>query len=367
MRPVRILYLDYTNGIGLGGGQRSLALLIRHLPRDRFQPLIACPPGERLRDLIPSTVPMLDLRLPAAFASASRFSGGAVSYACGVAGAMSAIVSLRRLIAEHRVDLVHANNFKMYVLAVLASAARNIPVLWHVRDIFPEPSAGLVRLAGRAADRVLSVSQAVAAQFGNQSKVSVLYNAVELPPQPEPRDPAAPPVIGYVGRLDTWKGIGALVEAFLGQLHRHPRARLLIAGEGPERRSIPSHASIEVMGFQADVSAAWRRMDICVQPSSQPDPFPRSVIEAMSWAKPVVGAATGGIPEAIEEGVTGLMFQPGDVAGLAARLDTLLQHPARAQAMGVAGRLRCESLFSVPAQVQQLTRIYEDAYALCYS
>jgi glycosyltransferase involved in cell wall biosynthesis len=284
-----------------------------------------------------------------------------------MAAAASSIQRLRRMIVERRIDMIHANNFKMHILAALASAGRRTPVLWHVRDIFPERSVSLLRLASRAATRVLTVSRAVAAQFANQANVSVLYNAVELPPKTVEPQAIAPRVIGYVGRLDSGKGIDILVRAFLSLAPRHPQIRLLIAGEGPERRSIPSHPAIEVAGFQSDVSSAWSRIDVCVQPSSQPDSFPRSVIEAMSWSKPVVASAIGGIPEAIEEGATGLLFRPGEANGLEAKLETLLRHPTRAQAMGAAGRRRCEALFSVPAHVAQLTKIYETTYALCHS
>lgn len=367
MPPVRILFLDYTNGIGLGGGQRSLALLLRHLPRDRYQPVVACPPGEQLRDILPAGIPVLDLPLPAAFTTPSRFSAAPAAYAKGLAASASSVAALRRLLTAQRIGLIHANNFKMHVLAALAATGLGIPVLWHVRDIFPERTAGLLRLGSRAADRVLTVSRAVAAQFRDGSNVSVLYNAVELPSDPGLSESTDGPVIGYAGRLDGGKGLDALVTAFLGLLGRHPRARLLIAGEGPERRSIPDHPAIEVAGFQNDVSLAWRRMDICVQPSSQPDSFPRAVIEAMSWAKPVVGAKIGGIPEAIEDGSTGLLFEPGDAAGLQARLETLLGHPGRAREMGAAGRRRCERLFSVSAQIEQLTAIYEKTHALCHS
>ena len=367
MQQLRILFLDYTNGIGLGGGQRSLSLLVRHLPRDRYQPIVACPPGERLRQLMPASAALLDLPLPHAFAGVNRFTGGGLSYLRGLTAAATTIASLRRLIVTHRIDLIHANNFKMHVLATLASTGLRIPVFWHVRDIYPERNARIMRLAGAAADRVLTVSRAVAAQFGASGKVSVLYNAVELPPKLESRPSVDSPVIGYVGRLDGWKGLDTLVSAFLGLAGRHPKARLLIAGEGPELGSIPAHPAIEVMGFQSDLAPAWRRIDICVQPSTQPDPFPRAVIEAMSWGKPVVGAATGGIPEAIADGLTGLLFAPGDTTGLGDRLELLLQNPGRARAMGDAGRIRCESLFSVPAQIEQLTRIYENSYALCHS
>ena len=366
MRPVRILFLDYTNGIGIGGGQRSLALLVRHLPPDRYHPLVACPPGEQLRDLIPPGVPVFDLPLPPAFTAANRFLGTPLAYARALSGVSSTVARLRRLLITQQIDLIHANNFKMHVLATLASVGRRIPVLWHVRDIFPKQTAGFLRLGGRTADRVLTVSQAVAAQFAGNDKVSILYNAVELPDKPEHRELGRAPVIGYVGRLDAGKGLDTLVGAFVGLLARHPEARLMLVGEGPERRSIPSHPAIDVVGFQADVAAAWRGMDICVQPSSQPDSFPRAVIEAMSWGKPVVGASIGGIPEAINEGSTGLLFKPGDTAGLRAQLEALLRHPGRAREMGTAGRRRCESLFSISAQIQKLTRIYETTHALCH-
>ena len=367
MQQMRILFLDYTNGIGLGGGQRSLSLLVRHLPQDRYQPIVASPPGERLRQLMPPSALLLDLPLPPAFADVDRFTGGGLAYLRGLTAAASTVAALRRLIVTNRIDLVHANNFKMHVLATLASAGLNIPVFWHVRDIYPERNARLMRFAGAAANRVLTVSRAVAAQFGPSDRVSVLYNAVELPAKLESRKSGEFPVIGYVGRLDGWKGLDTLVSAFLGLLGKHPQARLLIAGEGPELRSIPAHPSIEAVGFQSDLTSTWARMDICVQPSSQPDPFPRAVIEAMSWGKPVIGAATGGIPEAIADGLTGLLFAPGNTESLTDRLDLLLRNPKRAQAMGTAGRSRCESLFSVPAQIEQLTRIYENSYALCHS
>ena len=373
MQPVRILFLDYTNGIGLGGGQRSLALLLRHLPRDRYEPLVACPPGEQLREILPVGVPLLDLTLSPAFTSASRFSALPTAYGKAVATSLASVRNLRRLLVSERIGLIHANNFKMHLLAALASTGLKVPVLWHVRDIFPSQTAGLLRAASLAASRVLTVSRAVAAQFKGCSNVSVVYNAVELPdaaalePSPAVTD-SAQTTIGYVGRLDSGKGLDTLIEAFLGLVAEFPHSRLLLAGEGPERKNIPSHPAIEILGFQNDLAPVWRQMDLCVQPSSLPDSFPRSVIEAMSWAKPVVGAGIGGIPEAIEEGTTGLLFQPGDATGLKTRLQTLLRHPVRARAMGLAGRRRCERLFSVGAQMEQLNSIYESTtHAICHS
>ncbi len=234
MRPPRIHFLDYTNGIG--GGQRSLASLIRHLPRERYQPIMACQPGERFRDLIPPAVPSFDLPLSPAFAAANRLAGAPLSYAHALAGVSSTLAGLRRLLSTRQIDLIHASKFKNRVPAKLASVGRRIPVLRHVRDISREQTAGWLRLGGRAAGRALTASLAVAAQCGNNGRVSVLRNAVELSAELEGRE---------LGRL----------------------------------------------GFRA----------------------------------------------------------------------------GRARAMGLVSRRRRESLFSISAQIHQLTRIYEATYALCYS
>jgi glycosyltransferase involved in cell wall biosynthesis len=147
-----------------------------------------------------------------------------------------------------------------------------------------------------------------------------------------------------------------LVEAF--RLLGGVNVKLLIAGDGPLAESLAGHPFVERIPFQHDLSQVWNRFDIVVQPSTEPDAFPRSVIEAMSHARPVVGSRTGGIPEAIEDGVTGFTFQPGDAPALADRLRVLIADATLRAAMGEAARKRCESMFTVERQIRRLTGIY---------
>jgi glycosyltransferase involved in cell wall biosynthesis len=285
-----------------------------------------------------------------------------------MASAGRTISHLRTIVRSEQIDIVHANNLKMLILAAAATAGRRIPVLWHVRDIFPSRTAAVLGAASRAAHRVLTVSRAVAGQFRqNSRKLAVVYNAVELPAlDSKTKAPCRAPTIGYVGRLDAGKGIGDLVSAFAAITRRHPAARLLLAGDGPEAARLPDMPGIVKLGYQDDLSMAWRQIDICVQPSNLPDSFPRAVIEAMSWGKPVVGARIGGIPEAVADGTTGLLFRPGDPDDLCGKLLLLLDQPGIARSLGAAGRLRCEQSFSIGAQIRQLNSIYEDAHALCH-
>ncbi|MEZ5353951.1 MAG: glycosyltransferase family 4 protein [Bryobacteraceae bacterium] len=359
----RILYLDYTNNIGLGGGQRSLSLLVRNLDRERYEPLIAAPPGERMLELIGEDVRRFELPLGSSFRALSRDEAGWSRLPAAAFSAWPAVRLVRRLVREQRVALIHANNLKMLLLA--AAACPRLPRFWHVRDIFPAKPAvqSILAIAARLSTRVVSVSRAVASHLPPGVKNRVLYNAVDLPDlpaRPHTVDWAdRPPTIGFIGRLDHWKGLPVLLDAFAKVRTHHPTARLLVAGDGPEASRVVGEG-VERLPFQKDLSAVWPRIDIAVVPSTEPDPFPRSVIEAMSWGKPVIGSATGGIPEAIDPGVTGLLFRPGDRGELASLLNRVLSDPIARGAMGRNGRERCERMFSVASQAEKMGLIYQE-------
>jgi glycosyltransferase involved in cell wall biosynthesis len=379
-RPARILYLDYTNDIGLGGGQRSLALLLRHLDRGLYEPVLACPAGERLRDFLDPSIPVLDLQLDDGFRKLNRFQSSWPRLAAAAAGSLSAVGRLRDLILQRRFHLIHANNLKMLWLALAATGGLRIPILWHVRDIFPATvvNGTVCRLAAYGASRVVAVSSAVAAQFHGLANVRVLYNAVELPDLSQANQlgacfrslfsiPADAFVIGYAGRLDPGKGLGTLVEAFASSGLSASGARLVIVGEGPEEGLLHALAnrsglggSVHLIPYQSDIASVWASMDVCVQPSSQPDSFPRSVIEAMSYGLPVLGSRSGGIPEAILEGITGHCFSPGDAAQLSQLLQRLAPDRVLTRKMGAAGRNRCQQHYSASGQAEILSNLYQE-------
>jgi len=365
--PLKILYLDYTNGIGLGGGQRSLALLLRHLPRHRFEPMLACPAGEVLRTIAPQDVPVFELPLGRRFLGMSRQSAGIGGFPLALAGGCAAATRVREIVKRHGVSLIHANNLKMVALGTAAG----VPLLWHVRDIFPRRAitAAILRVASRLASRVLAVSQAVARQLPPSAPVEIVYNAVELPRDwgqndlrselgISPRDL----VVGYVGRLDSGKGLATLRAAFEGIRRAYPSARLLVAGDGPEQAGL-TVPGIHWIGFRKDLGAVWQTIDIAVQPSTEPDSFPRAVIEAMAFARPVIGTRIGGIAEAIQPGETGLVVRSGDASALRAAILRLAADPALRTRMGTQGRERAQQLFSVERQMTELTRIYDEALA----
>jgi len=379
-RPARILYLDYTNDIGLGGGQRSLALLLRHLDRSRFQPVLACPAGERCRELMDPDIPFLDLELANRFRKLNRHQTNWPRLVAAAAGSLSSVRRLRGLMKQRPFDLIHANNLKMLWLAMAASRGLRIPILWHVRDIYPATvvNAAVCRLAAYAASRVIAVSHAVARQFRGLANVRVIYNAVEVPdlsrtPQlgacfrSQFSIPRQAFVIGYAGRLDSGKGLDTLIEAFASSGLCAAGAHLVIVGDGPERDLLQSLAarsqlasSVHLIPYQADISSVWASIDVCVQPSSQADSFPRAVIEAMSHGLPVLGSRSGGIAEAILDGITGYCFPPGDAGRLSVLLQRLASDRGLTRQLGANGRNRCRQHYSASAQAEIVNNLYQE-------
>jgi glycosyltransferase involved in cell wall biosynthesis len=152
------------------------------------------------------------------------------------------------------------------------------------------------------------------------------------------------PLIAYVGRLAPEKGVDILLRALPEVFHAHPEARAVIVGGGPERRALEALAQllgvaerVRWAGERADAPQWMAAMSVVAAPSRSEN-FSLTIAEAMAAARPVVAAAVGGLPEMVEDGVTGYLVPPDDPAMLARRLVEVLSDPSRAAAMGMAGR-----------------------------
>ena len=177
---------------------------------------------------------------------------------------------------------------------------------------------------------------------------------------PEPR------VILAAGRLVREKGIDLLFAA-LAQVPRPWRA--IVAGEGLESRSLRTLAQryglsedVEFAGWhdEAGMRALLRRASIVAVPSRWPEPSGIIGLEAMAHGRPVVAFETGGIPEWLVHGETGLLVPPLDVPALASSIAALLDDDAHARQMGEAARTRARRLFAPEPHLAALTAIYRD-------
>jgi glycosyltransferase involved in cell wall biosynthesis len=157
-------------------------------------------------------------------------------------------------------------------------------------------------------------------------------------------------VIGYVGSFQPWHDLGCLLEAFARVRAGHPDAQLLLVGDGPERAATLREAgrlgiadAVVAPGNlpHSQAPAFTAAMDVAVVPYAARDDFyfsPMKLFESMAAGRPTVAAAIGQIRDVVEDGRTGVLYEPGDADALAAALVGLFADPARSHAIGAAAR-----------------------------
>jgi glycosyltransferase involved in cell wall biosynthesis len=296
----------------------------------------------------------------------------------------SPLLAAWRLAREWRPDVLQTHGYKPTVVARTLARALGVPWIAFSHGVTAESVA--VRLYHRlderlmrAADRVVVVSDAmrrrlVARGFSADRMVTV-PNAVSLPSEPGPDagmaarrslDVAADsPVVAAIGRLSPEKGQRFLIAAVAGMLREVPGIVTLIAGDGPDEASLRAQAAslpggcVRVLGHRADVDVIYAAADVIVLPSLS-EGSPNVALEAMAHARPLVASAVGGVPEAVEDGTTGVLVPPADPAALARAVVSLLREPAHGAALGIAGRARVAARFSVAARAVRILSLYDD-------
>jgi glycosyltransferase involved in cell wall biosynthesis len=214
-------------------------------------------------------------------------------------------------------------------------------------------------LLARQADRFLLVSEFQRESYRQQGmaveRASILYNPIDTQrfrPSPEKRLSTRArfgigeheTLIGYVGRIVPEKGVTVLFEAAEKFLSAAPTTRMMWVGDGeclPHLRAkidASTRRSRHVTArWEADMAAIYPALDVLVVPSLYPEPFGRVSVEAQSAGVPVVCSNTGGLPETLLPGVSGLLVPPNDPGALADTVLGLIEDGPRRQEMGRAG------------------------------
>ena len=179
-------------------------------------------------------------------------------------------------------------------------------------------------------------------------------------------------VVGLIGRISPWKGQHIFIQAALEVHRRHPGARFRIIGSplfGETQyeaeiqkltRDLGLEDCVEFTGFRENIAKEICDLDMVVHASTTGEPFGQVVAEGMAAGKPVVATNGGGVPEFVEDGVTGLLVPMGDAAALANGIDSLLSDPERMERMGSLGRYRIEKHFTIDITARRIEAIYEE-------
>ena len=307
----------------------------------------------------------------------------------GVVGYVGAVPALRRLVHAQHFDLVHAHYATGYgVLATLANCRPRLVSVWGSDvDDFPDKSmlhAALLRRVLRSADALAAPSQAQARRVHQLLPLRPPAQQLHLTPfgvdterfapAVAPRADGAQLVIGSSKGLAATYGIDVLLRAFaqLPQVNRHGQAlQLRLLADGPQTTEYRQLADVLGLGSRVQfvgglpheqMAQALNGLDVFVAPSRR-ESFGVSVLEASACALPVVASAVGGLPEVVQQGVTGLLVPPGDVAALAAALITLADDAALRQSMGRAGRQMVQARYAWPSCVAHMMAVYDQLLA----
>jgi glycosyltransferase involved in cell wall biosynthesis len=217
----------------------------------------------------------------------------------------------------------------------------------------------------RYVDRYIALTEFAKRKFVEgglpEARIAVKPNSV-ADVGPHGRTASGPAL--YVGRLALEKGVGVMLEAWRAD-DRLPS--LHVVGHGPLRDAVISSASrlssVAHLGPvpASEMAAIYARASMLIFPSTWYEGFPMTIVEAMACGLPIVASRLGSMPEIVQDGRTGLLFNAGDAADLRAKVEWLSDHPDAATEMGRQARATYEALYTPAHNLRQLLEIYGEA------
>ena len=370
--PVTVIEVLATCGIG--GAQQHVLSLASRLDRRRFDArVVALSGGPAVGRLERAGVPVEVLDQPDDLATAA----------------------LAHRFADLRPAIIHNHMYRAEVVgtsAALRTVAMGLPrpfIVSTVHSSRVRSAADRALLASLTPemDRLVAVSHSIERKIAREGRrgvpVELIPNGVDngIDPERYATDapsrtlemefglPAGAPLVGVIARLEPEKGHPTLLDAWPLVLHESPQARLLIVGEGSEREALEEQARrlgvlprVIFTGARDDVPAVIGALDVAILPSYR-EAQGVSLLEAMALAKPIVASRVGGIPEFVEEGVTGLLVAPRDPAALAGAIVRVVRDDALADALGRNGRELVRERYCIDVMVRRVEDLYEEGIA----
>lgn len=302
-----------------------------------------------------------------------------------VVSAMYGIVAeVARFARRH--DVVYANSQKAFVLSAIAAKLVRRPLIWHLHDIISPAHFGSMQrrvqvlLANHCTARVVVPSKAAADAFiaegGRKDLVAIVPNGLDI--APEAQSPAEirrelnlpqGPLVGVFSRLAEWKGQHVVLEA----LANTPGVSCIIAGSalfGEEAyeqrlrqmvRDLALGERVHFLGQRSDVPRLMRAVDAVIHPSIDPEPFGRTLVEAMLADVPVIATDAGAASDILEGGRAGTLVPPGDAVALARAIaGVMLRSPEHVKKIEYAAA-RARSHYGVAQMLDATSRLIRQA------
>ncbi len=283
------------------------------------------------------------------------------------------IFSLRSMIRREAYDIVHFHTKRAHALSLwlgrnhrraryVVTRRMDYPPRrnWHTHFLYNRMVDGIIAISHKIADSLLEGGV-------RKEKIRIIPSGIDPAPFQTAhgaRPDSGPPVIGTVAVLEKRKGHRFLLEAAALLKQQGQELRFRLAGEGSEKEHLQRIAlslglseEVSLLGFVSDIPSFLSAIDVFVLPSLY-EGLGVAVLEAMAAAQPVVATRVGGLPELVEDQVTGLLVPARDSVALARSISQLVSQKRIAEEMGARGWERVRQHFTV----EQMAKKNEDFY-----
>jgi glycosyltransferase involved in cell wall biosynthesis len=368
-RPLRVVEVIATGTNG--GAQEHVYSLLSRMDRSRYDPsVVALSPGSAVRAIRSLGIPVTVFDEP------------------DDAIAVGAVVAH---LADVGAEIVHNHMYRAELVGTRAAIAlgeaghRRPWVIGtvHSSRIRAAEDREVLRHLTPQMNHLVAVSRAIVHKIAEERPsnvpVSLVHNGVDLARYDRTEacctlaeeyrlEPNAQ-IVGVVGRLEPEKGHPTLIDAWPRVLRTVPDAYLLIVGEGSRREALEHQVAelgigsrVIFTGRRDDVPAVTAALDVAVLPSYR-EAQGLTILEAMALSRPVVASNVGGIPEMVEDGLTGLLVPPHDPEALAAAITRLLLDHSLADMLARAGHDLVHERFCLEMMVRSIEDLYDEGAA----
>ena len=355
------------------GTQRFLVEFLRRLDRRRFTPIVfsTLPEGELLPEIKSLGVPV------------HQFGTGRRALSPRTLRELSGAVSFLR---REKVDILSCMLGLTTLVGPFVGRAAGVPVVvnnqrnmsywlrggarkWVYGFVSRSVVDAIVVNSTAAADELEGRFRVAASKVRNVGVGTDLDRIARAQPSEALRQELGfgdSKVVGVVAKLSRVKGHTHFLEAAAFISRAYGNVRFLIVGDGPERNRLKRLAGelglsgkVLFVGVRDDVPELVKLMDVLVL-SSLSEGSPNILLEGMACAAPIVGTNVGGVPELVEDGVSGLLVDPGDASALSSAVLALLSDPERARAMGEKGRVKAVEQYDIDAVVARIEDVFSE-------
>ncbi len=364
--PIRVLHV--INGEHYAGAERVQDLLAIQLPECGFEVEFACLKPNQFPEIRSSHVPLSEIPML-----------GRVD--------LRAALRLARIMQEGEHQVIHAHTPRSALVASVAARLTGVPLVYHVHSPTSRDSTSRwrnwvndrnERFCARRASALITVSHSLRRHMCLRgfpdAAISVVPNGVPVPAVlRDPKQPVGDWTIGTVALFRPRKGLEVLLEAIALLAEQEITVNLRAVGTFASKRyqeEIMHHVArlgiidqIEWVWFAHDVPAELARMDLLALPSLFGEGLPMVVLEAMAAGVPVIASRVEGVPEAIDDGVNGLLADPGDPVDLAANMRRIIVGDVDWRRLRENARQTHQAVYSDGSMAAGVANVYRNVLA----